>query len=130
MIYGDATWWRATTPASNGQRPASASCGPGIRIGAGGWPAFIRYQLGCGEFRLAGRQRIDGADTVKLTGANGAVLWVNPVTYLPVHVTFGGPEASQMDFRWLSPTAANLAPLNVRVPAGFRQVPPPTSDRR
>jgi hypothetical protein len=126
VIYGDATWWRATTPASNGQGPTSASCGPGIRIGAGGWPAFIRYQLGCGEFRLAGRQRVDGADTVKLTGANGTVLWVSPVTYLPVQVIVGGLEPTRMDFRWLSPTAANLAQLNVRVPAGFRQVPPPT----
>ena len=130
VIYGDATWWRAATPASNGQGPASASCGPGIRIGAGGWPAFIRYQLGCGEFRMAGRQRAGGVEAVKLIGANGTVLWVNPVTYLPVRVIFGGLGACQMDFRWLSPTAASLAQLNVRVPAGFRQVPPPTSDRR
>jgi hypothetical protein len=29
------------------------------------------------------------------------------------------------DFRWLRPTPADLADLDVRIPAGFTQVPPP-----
>jgi hypothetical protein len=30
----------------------------------------------------------------------------------------------QVDFQWLPPTPANLAWLGLRVPAGFKQVPP------
>jgi hypothetical protein len=125
VIYGDATWWRATLRQPGGRPPSTPQvCGPGVRIGAGGWPAFIRYELGCGEFRMAG-QRVEGVETVKLTGSNGTVLWVDPATYLPVRVIVGGLKPTQIDFRWLSPTAANLAQLSVRVPAGFRRVPPP-----
>jgi hypothetical protein len=127
VIYGNATWWRATLPPSRPPPSTTPRCGPGIQIGAGGWPAFIRHDLGCGEFRVAGRQRVGGVQVVKLTGSDGIVLWVNPATYLPVRVITGGLEPSPMDFRWLAPTAASLAPLSVRVPAGFRQVRPPST---
>jgi hypothetical protein len=53
---------------------------------------------------------------------SGFTLWVNPATYLPVRMTIGPVNAS---FEWLAPTPANLAPLHLTVPAGFRQVPPP-----
>lgn len=126
VIYSDATWWRATLQPTNGQPPATAPvCAPGVSIGAGGWPAFIRYELGCGEFREVGRQRVDGVEAVKLTGSNGTTAWVNPSTYLPVRVIVGGLKPTQIDFRWLTPTRANLAQLTVRVPSGFRKVPPP-----
>jgi hypothetical protein len=126
VIYGDATWWRATLRQPGGRRASTPPvCGPGVRIGAGGWPAFIRYELGCGQFRMAGRQRADGVAAVKLTGSNGTTAWVNPATYLPVRVIVGGLQPTQIDFRWLAPTAASLAQLSVRVPSGFRQVSPP-----
>jgi len=48
---------------------------------------------------------------------------VNPATYLPVRLKLGG---LQTDFQWLSPTPAGLALLNMPVPAGFHQVPPPS----
>jgi len=135
VLDGDRTWWRAATPAPAG-RQAPQTCGPGIRIGAGGWPAFIRYELGCGELQVRhpledagtvkpGRQRVDGVATVELTGGNGSMLWVSPATYLPVRVIVGGRQPTQIDFRWLAPTRANLAGLSVPVPAGYRQVPPP-----
>lgn len=52
--------------------------------------------------------------------------WVNATTYLPVHITmkFGDFPAMQEDLQWLPPTAANLARMNVPIPAGFTQVPP------
>jgi len=52
--------------------------------------------------------------------------WVNATTYLPFRftATSSGP-AFQMRLRWLPPTTANLARLNVPIPAGFTQVPPP-----
>jgi hypothetical protein len=128
VIYRDATWWRATggaVPEQNG--PAPSSCGPDVTIGPGGWPAFIREELSCGEYAADGRQRVDGMDAIKLTGDKGLdTLWVNPATYLPVRAIFTfGRLRTQTGFRWLPPTPANLARLSVRVPAGFRQVPPP-----
>jgi hypothetical protein len=128
VIYADATWWRAALRPPGG-RPAAAPpvCGPGVQIGAGGWPAFIRHDLSCGQFRMAGRQRVGGVEVVKLTGSNGTTAWVNPLIYLPVRVIVGGLAPTQIDFRWLSPTPASLARLSVRVPAGFRQVRPPST---
>jgi hypothetical protein len=127
VIYRDTTWWRATYRAV---QPAP-SCGSGITIGSGGWPAYIRHALGCGEFTQDGRQRVDGIDAIKLTGRGLGALWVNPATYLPVRALLAfGPEQSQTDFRWLSPTPANLAQLSAPVPAGFRQVPPPSAAAR
>jgi len=43
---------------------------------------------------------------------------VSPDTFLPVRVVFGDIE---MDYRWLQPTAANLAKLTPQIPRGFRQ---------
>jgi hypothetical protein len=127
--YRDATWWRATSqvpPAA--AAPAPRGCGgPGIDVGPGGWPAFIRYQLSCGGYTAGGRQRIDGVSAIKITGGKGlTVLWVNPATYLPVRVVSGGQQPIQTDFRWLPPTPGHLAQLSLPVPAGFRQVPPPS----
>jgi hypothetical protein len=50
---------------------------------------------------------------------------VNATTYLPFRFTAKASGTFQMNLRWLPPTAANLAQLNVPVPAGFTQVPPP-----
>jgi hypothetical protein len=125
VIYRDATWWRAAPTGAQG--PVPQRCGPGVEIGAGGWPAFIRFELSCGEYTTDGRQRVSGVDAIKLTGDRGlAALWVDPKTYLPVRVMFAfGRRPTQTDFRWLRPTSASLASLNLPVPAGFRQVPPP-----
>jgi hypothetical protein len=129
VIYRNATWWRARGGAAAARNArAPSSCGPDVTIGPGGWPAFIREELSCGEYATAGRQRVDGMDAIKITGNKGLdTLWVNPATYLPARAifTFGALRA-QTDFRWLPPTPANLARLSVPVPPGFRQVPPPS----
>jgi hypothetical protein len=128
VIYRGATWWRATIKPVPGANPGSPRCGPRVTMGAGGWSAFIREELACGEYTLDGRQRVDGIDAIKITGNRGLdTLWVNPATYLPVRAIFTfGRVRMQTDFRWLSPTHARLAHLGVPVPAGFRQVPPPS----
>ena len=55
-----------------------------------GWPAFIRSQLACGAYTVAGRQVIDGINTIKITGAGGRfTFWVNPANYLPVQANLG-----------------------------------------
>jgi hypothetical protein len=133
VTYQNATWWRAAAPAAaSASAPPPLACGPGITIGPGGWLAFAGNELHCGEFAQAagaatakpGRQRVDGIEAVRLTGRGGTV-WVDPATYLPVQVVVGGLKPAQIDFRWLSPNAANLAQLSVRVPAGFQRVPQP-----
>lgn len=127
VIYPNATWWHATAAPPAGRTPA---CPPGITPGLtviSRWAAFIRDELRCGGYRIDGRQRVDGIDAVKLTGGKAlAVLWVNPATYLPVRAiaTFGKGRA-QTDFRWLSPAQASLSQLSLRIPASFRQIPPP-----
>ncbi len=123
------TWWQqslAAQPAPSS--PAPINCGPPIQIPDGtGWAAYIRYQLACGAFSVACRQPVNGMDTIKIVSKQGMItLWVNPHSYLPVRLILAsGALHSRTDFRWLPPTPANLAELNVTVPAGFTQVPPP-----
>jgi hypothetical protein len=63
------------------------------------------------------------ASCLKITGSSGRLtLWVNAATYLPMRLDQGG---LQTDFQWLPPTPAHEAMLNMPVPAGFHQVPPP-----
>ena len=129
VIYPSGTWWIAAAESGpGGTGPGPSGCVKGVDIslngGAGnGWPAFIRAQLACGAYKVAGRQVIDGINTIKITGDGGRfTFWVNPATYLPVRAIL---RQRQTDFRWLLATPARLAQLKVTVPAGFRQVPAP-----
>jgi hypothetical protein len=129
-IYGSSTYWRASLPAAGNGGSGPITCGPNIELGSGfgnGWPAFIRSELKCGEYVVTGRQVVDGIDAIKITGGGDRhiTLWVSPSTYLPVRLVDGPGTGRQTDFSWLAPTPANLAALNVTVPPGFRQVPPP-----
>ena len=98
VIYGNDTWWTAAAQSGqggSGAAPSSCLRGHEIALGGGagnGWPAFIRSQLACGAYTVAGRQVIDGINTIKITGAaDGFTFWVNPAKYLPVQ---GGPGAA------------------------------------
>ena len=129
VIYGSRTWWTAPETGQGATGPAQRCVQGGeIELGGGagnGWPAFIRSQLACGAYRVAGRQLVDGISTIKITGAGGRfTFWVNPANYLPVRASL---VQRQTDFGWLAPTPARLAQLKVAVPAGFRQVPPPAA---
>jgi hypothetical protein len=107
-----------------------------------GWKQSITKALSCHLFTLGGNQQIAGVDTIKLVGkpvtAEGETfrqtLWVDPKTYLPLRTstTFARPHhpAATLtnDFRWLSPTQANLARLHTAQqrgtsPASFRSLP-------
>jgi hypothetical protein len=125
VIYGNATWWRAVSTGT--QAPVPQTCGKGVDLGAGGWPAFIRFELSCGAYLGHSRERVDGVDALRLTGNRGLVaLWVDPRTYLPVRAVFDlGQHSVQTAFRWLPPTSASLAHLSLQVPPGFRQIRPP-----
>ena len=126
VTYSQRTWWRSSRRLDT---PSGAvTCGgPGVQFGQGGWPGYIRAELRCGGFAQGGRHRVDGIDAIKLTSRHaGLTLWVDPATYLPVRLARPGQAASVTDFRWLPPTAARLAQLNIAIPAHFRQVAAPS----
>ncbi|HEY1671350.1 MAG TPA: hypothetical protein VGG50_01445 [Streptosporangiaceae bacterium] len=105
------------------------------------WKPSITKALSCHLFTLGGNQLIAGVDTIKLVGkpitAEGETfrqtLWVDPKSYLPLQTSTTFTEAHRTgtlthDFRWLSPTTANLARLHAasergRIPAAFRSLP-------
>jgi hypothetical protein len=99
------------------------------------WTAMIHKALSCGDFRLDGRQWIGGTHAIKIVSEPrlarrlalfariSGTLWVDPATFLPVMVRWTWPNGTlAATFRWLPPTRANLAELNVGVPSGFRAV--------
>lgn len=99
------------------------------------WTAMIRKALACGDLRLDGRQWIGGTHAIKIVSSPRLVrrlalfakisgtLWVDPATFLPVMVRWTWPHGTlAARFRWLPPTRANLAALNLGVPSGFRPV--------
>jgi hypothetical protein len=144
--------WFATPPGE----AAPSDCSIGLDIiesgGAANWPAYIRQALSCGLFKVAGHARVDGEQTVMITGSmtwphwwaslphgdgSGALqidaaLYVDPSTYLPVrmiwrnltHWANGRPRDGTVreDIRLLPPTPRNVAEASVIIPAGFRQV--------
>ena len=105
---------------------------------AADWRQIIQTGLKCGAFTVAGRQWVDGVDTIKLTGhktASHSTIWVDPRSYLPVRLVSHlralrwGADPSKaarltltIDFRWLPPTPANLAKLTAPIPPGFHKV--------
>ena len=101
---------------------------------AADWRHIIETGLKCGAFTVAGRQRVDGVDAIKLTGHKtipDSTIWVDPRSYLPVRLVSHGQTAGNVapiaitltvDFRWLPPTRANLAKLTAPIPAGFQKV--------
>jgi hypothetical protein len=119
---------------------------PGVGATASSMPGTVardlRTAISCGTLTMAGRQRVDGIEAIKLTsGPKSPVsetVWATPGTYLPVRVlirsALGGPPAPLQkagmevlqrtaDITWLPPTPQNLAKLTVPIPAGFRRVP-------
>ncbi len=144
ISYPQRVWWRGTYQAPTAAKPAL-----GCKVGAinrtpSQWAHEVRKLLACGA-AVAGRQRVDGVDAIRLklsssysracAGSSDAgrcqpvsvgwtgTLWANANTFLPVRLVSHGRHFSfQIDFRWLAPTAANLARLRQPIPAGFRHV--------
>jgi hypothetical protein len=87
-------------------------------------PSYVHAALACGGLSVTGHVRVDGTAAIRLTGTKRLLklpltMYVSPVTYLLVRTVIGG---RRQDYRWLRPTAANLAMLRVRIPPGFRRV--------
>jgi hypothetical protein len=141
VIYSSHTWWTATTPPTPLPKKTS-SCVTNGNLAAwkgpsGDWPDLIQAELSCGAFRLAGTQVVDGVNAIKIIARSDSALfdpvtftlWVDPSTYLPVRIvdSGAGQSVTQMDSRWLPPTPANRALVDLSVPAGFKRVAPPAS---
>ena len=130
--YSDRTWSRGTQLTGLASRSPGTACAlvkamtDPLLAGKVFFtsPSFIHGALACGGLSVAGRTRVAGATAIKLTGTQRLAkppitLYVSPATYLPIRVVIGG---LRQDYRWLAPTAANLAMLKVRIPPGFRRV--------
>lgn len=136
--YQNKTWWRSVGPYENGT-PELTKVWTCSNVGTDdivGNPhemaAQLHTALSCGDLKVVGSGTVDGVPAVELSGHfnNGdaaLTYWVNTTTYLPFRFTArdSGTSVFQMNLQWLPPTAANLAKLNVPIPAGFTQVPPP-----
>jgi hypothetical protein len=140
--YLDRTWWRRIEPSYHVGATPPLSCqtvalASPLGGGDANWSGQIREGLSCGLYQVAGRQRVDGIDAIKLVLAKPTpgltvlrqALWVDRSSYLPVRVSWTWPDGQRQgslvgDIRWLPPNAANRARLKSVVPAGFRQVAP------
>ena len=132
--YWNQTWAQSTRrePAGPTPAPTSLACSSrqklskpdaALRTYLSTSPASIKSALACGGLVKAGNETVQGVSAIRLTStskltSHQLVIDVSPDTYLPVRVIFGHIE---MDYRWLQPTAANLAKLTPNIPRGFRQ---------
>jgi hypothetical protein len=135
--YQNKTWSRSVQPYANGT-PAPTPAWTCSNVGTDdivGNPhemaAQLHTALSCGDLKVVGSGKVGGVPVVKLSGhfsnSNATLAyWVKTTTYLPFRfAAANGTRVFRMDLQWLPPTAANLARLNVPIPAGFTQVPPP-----
>jgi hypothetical protein len=131
--YSARVWWRhtwATAPLSNAKNVCAGPADDEPNPGSSAWAPFVRASLACGGLAVAGHARIGGRDTIKIIGTSRDVdarfvpqtMFVDPATYLPVRILI---PSGWRDLRWLAPTQANVAALQLAVPHGFRHVPPP-----
>jgi hypothetical protein len=138
------------TPASACGHAALTMGGPPVPTAH--WSSFIKATLDCGAAKVTGHVRINGQETIQITGKPITVrlgrgeghavhekyaralwtLYVNPSSYLPVRMigvteTFGGSGGhtrfeSVTNVQWLPPTPANVARALVSIPPGYHQV--------
>ena len=139
--YPTRTRWLSPLTGPNGKLPklTCAHAYPGAATPH--LRAAILKALSCKLFALAGHQRIGVVDAIKLIMKPPPwlpireTLWLDPSTYLPLRtsVAFLGPHGQVsllvQDYRWLPPTAPNLAALHAAIhhatiPSRFHKLPP------
>jgi hypothetical protein len=112
----------------------TAQVGASTDVGAGGLfnpSALIRGVAG-GAWRVVGRTKLEGQQAIELseTGRGPDIieplpvlLWVNAQTYLPIRLVTGAVNTNMTveEFRFVPPTADNLALLRVPIPVGYPQ---------
>lgn len=138
--YQHKTWSRLSTPPARplsglpGCDAARGADGSFLGLSDGDAAATLRTALRCGQFTLAGTSRVDGIEALELkpvpsaAGFDSVTIWVDPSSYLPVRsvATLTRLRGTvRVDYQWLKPTKANVAELDVMIPAGFTKVPAP-----
>jgi hypothetical protein len=141
--YQHGTWWRRIWPAQLPLAPepepgcgALNFAGPDILGLGGGQAAALRTALNCGDYTMAGTHVVDGVEALELRQIPSAAsqsqltFWVDPASYLPVRcvVTSHVPGMTgriQANYRWLAPTPANVAELDITIPPGFTHASAP-----
>ena len=134
--YGTRTWSRAVTylPSGNSEPPATWTCdnveNDILIANAGEMAAQLREALSCGDLKVTGGGTASGVHAVRLSGdfhgGNAVTYWVNAATYLPFRFRWAVTRGRELQesLRWLPPTAASRAKMNVPIPAGFTRVRP------
>jgi hypothetical protein len=133
--YSTRTWDRRSFQLGAARSPAAKGCT--AEPSPFDYRAFLRWGLLCSHLlRIAGTTKVDGVPAIKIVNVVlragprfSWAFWVNPRTYLPVRTlldterTFPAVDRidEQTDYLWLPPTSTNLAKLDVRIPAGFKQ---------
>ena len=140
VSYLHKTWSRSVSPAGATAPAPSFACGSAeldndaVFFDPRLMAAWLRASVSCGTLKAGGTATVNGVTVIKLIRAPvntpdykqaGTVTYfVNPATYLPNRLTLAS-GANVTSLRWLPPTAANLAKLDLPVPpAGFTQVSP------
>lgn len=98
-------------------------------------PAAVARDIIEGLWVVRGPARLNGRRAIKLTQTPAGhyqpqpvTLWVDAHTHLPLRMVNGaGTLATQVDWSYLRPIAANLALLRVPIPHGYPRVTPPGS---
>ena len=117
------TWSRFTA-----QVPASTDVG----VYGGFNPATLARGIARGVWRVVGRTQLDGHQAIELRSTGRSIdhrrplqglLWIDAHTYLPIRMVTGSASTGigVLEFRFLPPTAANLALLRVPIPPGYPQ---------
>jgi hypothetical protein len=157
VAYYAHTWSLLPEPIPASACSRTGALEMGTPVPTSNWPAFIHATLACGAAAVTGHARIDGMDTLTITGSPVSeklpakyakairekwlqarwILYVNPRTYLPVRLassarTYGGPAPSFLftsvtHIQWLPPTAANIAKALITIPPGYRRVSSPAN---
>ena len=116
------TWSRFTAPILSGSH-----VGPGELFD----PSSLVHGIAVGAWRVVGRTQLDGQRAIELaeTGRGQdslkplpVTLWVSARTYLPIRLAIGAGKSTGRTvdtFRFLPPTPASLALLQVPIPAGY-----------
>lgn len=91
-------------------------------------PTTLAQDIAKGLWRVTRRTHVDGQQAIELTETPASyayrplptLLWVNAHTYLPLRMINGaGSTVTQSDWHYLKATTANLALLQMPIPAGY-----------
>jgi hypothetical protein len=93
-------------------------------------PTELKKWQVSGKLKLVGTETLNGTETLHLQFSMIGLskdFWVDAKTYLPAKYVADGKGAgtTTVEYSWLPRTPENLAPFEVKPPAGFTKIPRP-----